>query len=270
MYDFDYLSARSVAEAIAAVGTDGDGTFIAGGMTMIPSLKQRLASPRLLVDITGIEAMRHVRLEGTDLILGGLLTHDTVMRSSDVRRSIPALASLAGVIGDPQVRNRGTLGGSVACNDPAADYPAALVGLGATVVTDRRRIEADAFFRGMFETLLAPDELVVEVSFPVPYQAGYVKLRQPASRYALAGVFVARTPSGVRVAVTGAGPCVFRHLGMEEALEEDFAPETPPRIATLPDGLLADMHASAKYRAHLVGVAASRAVAVARRGEASA
>lgn len=264
MYDFDYVSVGSVADAIAAVGTDGEGKFLAGGMTLIPTLKQRLASPRRLVDITRIEELDRIRLEGVDLVVGGTVIHDEVARAPEVQRSIPALASLAGIIGDAQVRNRGTLAGSVANNDPASDYAAALLGLGATVVTDRRRIAADAFFRGMFETPLAPDELIRAVSFPVPDRAGYVKLRQPASRYALVGVFVARTPSGVRVAVTGAGSCVFRHIAMEEALEESFTAETPRRVLTLADGLVSDIHGSADYRAHLIGVAASRAVAAAR------
>ena len=260
MYDFDYLRSRSIAEAVAAVAAADDGKFLAGGMTLIPTLKQRLARPSLLVDIAGIDALHGIRMEGTSLVVGAMTSHDQVAGAAEVQHSIPALATLASSIGDPQVRNRGTLGGAVANNDPAADYPAAAVGLGGMIVTDRRRLPADAFFSGMFETLLEPAELVVAVEFPVPTQAGYAKFRQPASRYALVAVLVARTPGGVRVAVTGASPCVFRHLAMEAALEESFTPESLDKIVTASDGLLADMHGSAAYRAHLIRVMAKRAV----------
>ena len=232
MYDFDYLRARSITEAVAAIGGAGNGRFLAGGMTLIPALKQRLARPSLLVDLAGIEQLRSLSIEGTSLIVGAMTPHVSVAESREAQRAVPVLAALAGIIGDPQVRNRGTLGGSIANNDPAADYPAAALGLGATIVTDRRRITADTFFVGMFQTLLQPDELVVSVHFPIPDRAGYAKFRQPASRYALVAVLVARTPAGVRVVVTGAGPSVFRHIAMEHALEENFSPRSLDKIET--------------------------------------
>jgi aerobic carbon-monoxide dehydrogenase medium subunit len=263
MYSFDYVRAASVEDAVAAFREADDARYLAGGMTLIPTLSQRLAAPTRLIDVSRIDRLDGIRLTGAALVIGAAVSHDEVSRSAEVRKNIPALAAMAAQIGDPQVRNRGTLGGSVANNDPAADYPAAVLGLGATIVTDRRRIAADAFFLGLFETALESDELVVAVSFPVPDRAGYAKFRQPASRYALVGVLVARTTGGVRVVVTGASPCVFRHVAMEEALEEKFAPESLDRIETPADGLNVDLHGSAAYRAHLVGVLAKRAVAAA-------
>jgi aerobic carbon-monoxide dehydrogenase medium subunit len=263
MYSFEYVRTASVEDAVAAFRGADDARYLAGGMTLIPTLSQRLAAPTRLIDVSRIDRLDGIRLTGAELVIGAAVSHDEVSRSAEVRKDIPALAAMAAQIGDPQVRNRGTLGGSVANNDPAADYPAAVLGLGATIVTDRRRIAADAFFLGLFETALEPDELVVAVSFPVPDRAGYAKFRQPASRYALVGVLVARTTGGVRVVVTGASPCVFRHVAMEEALEEKFAPESLDRIETPADGLNVDLHGSAAYRAHLVGVLAKRAVAAA-------
>jgi carbon-monoxide dehydrogenase medium subunit len=215
------------------------------------------------VDIAGIDELRVLHVTGSSLTIGAMTLHAAVEQSPEVRRALPALGLLAAQIGDPQVRNCGSLGGSIANNDPAADYPAAAVGLGATITTDRRRIGADDFFVGMFETLLEPDELIVSVEFPIPERAAYAKLRQPASRYALAGVLVARLPAGVRVAVTGAGPCVFRHVTMEQALEEKFAPESLDRIVTNDDALISDIHGSASYRAEMIRVLAQRAVAAA-------
>lgn len=264
MYAFDYVLARTVEEAVAAARACDNSRFLAGGMTLIPTLKQRLASPSLLVDLAGIDELRSLQIEGTSLVVGAMVSHAAVEDSAEVKQALPVLATLAHVIGDPQVRNRGTLGGSLANNDPAADYPAAALALGATIITDRRRIAADKFFTGMFETPLEPDELIVSVEFPIPTCAGYAKFRQPASRYALVGVFVARTPAGVRVAVTGASPCVFRHLAMEEALEEEFAPSALARVVSHADGLIADMHGSSAYRAELIRVLAQRAVAAAR------
>jgi aerobic carbon-monoxide dehydrogenase medium subunit len=263
MYSFEYIRTASVEDAVAAFREADDARYLAGGMTLIPTLSQRLAAPTRLIDVSRIDRLDGIRLTGAELVIGAAVSHDDVSRSPNVRKDIPALAALAAQIGDPQVRNRGTLGGSVANNDPAADYPAAVLGLGATIVTDRRRIAADAFFLGLFETALEPDELVVAVNFPVPDRAGYAKFRQPASRYALVGVLVARTTGGVRVVVTGASPCVFRHVAMEEALEEKFAPESLHRIETPADGLNVDLHGSAAYRAHLVGVLAKRAVTAA-------
>ena len=260
MHNFDYLRPTSVAEAIEAFRAVENGRFLAGGMTLIPTMKQRLASPTCLIDLSGIEGLDTIRVERTDLVVGAMARHDDVANSTESRSAIPALANLAASIGDPRVRNRGTLGGSIANNDPAADYTAGVLGLGATIITDRRRIAADRFFPAMFETALEPDELVVAVSFPIPLRAGYAKLPQTASRYALVGVMVASTPAGVRVAVTGAGPKVFRHIEMEAALERDFSQIALDSVATRSEGLNTDMHGSAAYRAHLVGVLAKRAI----------
>jgi aerobic carbon-monoxide dehydrogenase medium subunit len=260
MHNFDYLRPTSVAEAIEAFRAVENGRFLAGGMTLIPTMKQRLASPTCLIDLSGIEGLDTIRVERTDLVVGAMARHDTIANSPESRTAIPALANLAASIGDPQVRNRGTLGGSIANNDPAADHTAGVLGLGATIITDRRRIAADLFFPAMFETALEPDELVVAVSFPIPLRAGYAKLPQTASRYALVGVMVASTPTGVRVAVTGAAPKVFRHIEMEAALERDFSQIELDSVVTRSEGLNTDMHGSAAYRAHLVDVLAKRAV----------
>jgi carbon-monoxide dehydrogenase medium subunit len=261
VHAFNHVRASSVAEAIASLKGAVDGKFLAGGMTLIPTLKQRLAAPSDLIDLSGIAELRSIALNGASLSIGAMTTHDAVANSTEVRKSIPALAKLAGGIGDPQVRNRGTIGGSIANNDPAADYPAAVLGLGATVHTDRRTIPADGFFVGMFETALKEDELIIKVTFPVPERAGYVKFEQRASRYALVGVMAAESPIGVRVVVTGAGPCVFRMSEMEDALAADFSPAALEGIRVPGDGLNSDMHGSAEYRAHLIGVMARRAVA---------
>ena len=236
---------------------------MAGGMTLLPVLKQRLAAPSVVIDIGGIAELTGIAVEDGRLVIGALVLHDTVARSPVVREHVPALAALAGAIGDPQVRNRGTLGGSVANNDPAADYPAGVLALDATIHTDRREIAADAFFTGLFETALEPGELITRVSFPLPAKAGYARFRQPASGYPLVGVFVADTAAGPRVAVTGAGPGVFTVPAMERALAGDFSPHVLDGI-TVPEGnLSSDLHGSADYRAHLVSVMARRAVAAA-------
>ena len=263
MYAFNHVRASSVAEAIASLQRAVDGKLLASGMTLIPTLKQRLAAPSDLLDLSGIAELRSIALNSASISIGAMTTHDAVANSTEVRKSIPALAKLTGGIGDPQVRNRGTIGGSIANSDPAADYPAAVLGLGATVHTDRRTIPADGFFAGMFETTLEGDELIIKVTFPVPEKAGYVKFEQRASRYALVGVMVAKSPNGVRVAVTGAGPCVFRMGEMEDALAADFSPAALEGIPVPADGLNSDMHGSADYRAHLIGVMARRAVAAA-------
>jgi carbon-monoxide dehydrogenase medium subunit len=262
MYEFNYQKAASLEEAAKALGADEDAKLVAGGMTLIPTLKKRLAKPSDLIDLASVPGLKGISEEGGGLRIGAMTRHAEVQRSDIVKRVIPALSALAGLIGDPAVRNRGTIGGSISNNDPAADYPSAVVGLGATVVTTKREIAGDDFFTGMFETALAPDEIVTAVKFPKPEAAAYQKFKNPASRYAIVGVFVARTAGGVRVAVTGAGPCVFRVPEMEAALGKSFTADAIKDIA-IPDGdLNTDIHASAEYRAHLVNVMARRAVAV--------
>ncbi|MDX1607006.1 MAG: xanthine dehydrogenase family protein subunit M [Candidatus Competibacterales bacterium] len=263
MYEFDYRRARSLDEARQLLAGAEDGKLLAGGMTLLPSLKLRLAAPSLLIDLAPLEDLRGIRREGENLRIGALTRHAEVADDSRVREAIPALARLAGGIGDPQVRNRGTLGGSLANADPAADYPAAVLGLDATVLTDRREIAADDFFVDLFETALEDDEIITAVRFPPPRRAAYVKCPNPASRYAVVGVFVADTARGVRVAVTGAGPCVFRVEAMEQALAERFEPEAIADVVIDSTELNEDIHASAEYRAHLVTVMARRAVAAA-------
>lgn len=261
MYDFEYQRASSLTDAAGKLKAADDGKLMAGGMTLIPTLKQRLASPSHVIDLGRIGDLKGITVSGDTVTIGAMTTHATVANSLDVAKAIPALAALAGEIGDPAVRNRGTIGGSICNNDPSADYPAGLLGLGATIHTDRRTIAAEDFFVDLFETALEPDEIVTKVSFPVPEKACYVKFPNPASRYAVVGVFVAKTGSTVRVAVTGAGACAFRVEAMEQALASDFRPEAIEGIAISADGLNTDIHASAEYRAHLVGVMARRAVA---------
>ena len=262
MYAFEFDSATSVSEVVAALRADHEAKLIAGGMTLLPTMKQRLASPSRLIALDRVAEMQGISCDGKQLVIGAMTRHAEVARSPEVRSTIPALADLASRIGDPQVRNRGTLGGSIANSDPAADYPAGLLGLRATVHTDRRAIAADDFFTAMFETALEADEIVVRVSFPIPEQAAYAKFPNPASGYAVVGVLVAKTGGAVRVAVTGAGDRVFRVPAMEQVLAADFSPAALVGIG-VPDGvaLNEDMHASAAYRAHLVTVMAARAVA---------
>jgi carbon-monoxide dehydrogenase medium subunit len=260
MYAFDYHKPRSLPEAAELLNAKPEARLLAGGMTLIPTLKQRLASPSDLVDLGGMTDLVGITVSDGTIRIGAMTTHATVAHSAEVKAALPALAALAEGIGDPQVRHRGTIGGSISNADPAADYPAGLVGLGATVITDRREIAADDFFTGMFETALEPGEIVRQVSFPIPLAAAYAKFPNPASRYAVAGVFVARTATGVRVAVTGAGPSVFRLPEMEAALTASFTPEAIAGIQVDADDLNTDPHATAAYRAHLVGVMATRAV----------
>jgi len=260
MYDFTYHRASDVADAVGKVGAAAEGQFLAGGHTLLPTLKLRLARPSDLVDLQDVEDLRGVSVADGGVTVKAMTTHATVAASKAARDAIPALAALAGGIGDPHVRARGTIGGSIANNDPAADYPAAVVGLGATVKTDRREIAGDDFFTGMFETALGDGELVTEVRFPRADRAAYYKFKNPASRFAIVGVFVARTGGGVRVAVTGAGPCVFRVGEMEEALAADFSSAAIRDVHIPEDGLNSDIHAQADYRAHLVNVCARRAV----------
>ena len=260
MYDFTYHRASDVADAVGKVGAAAEGQFLAGGHTLLPTLKLRLARPSDLVDLQDVEDLRGVSVADGGVTVKAMTTHATVAASQAARDAIPALAALAGGIGDPHVRARGTIGGSIANNDPAADYPAAVVGLGATVKTDRREIAGDDFFTGMFETALGDGELVTEVRFPRADRAAYYKFKNPASRFAIVGVFVARTGGGVRVAVTGAGPCVFRAGEMEAALAADFSSAAIRDVRIPENGLNSDIHAQADYRAHLVNVCARRAV----------
>lgn len=260
MYAFNYHRPSSLEEAKKALSGAEDGKIVAGGMTLIPTMKQRLASPSDLVDLAAIGDLKGVCEDGDSLVVGAMTPHAAVAANDLVKSKIPALAALADGIGDPQVRNRGTIGGSIANADPAADYPAGLVGLGATVKTDKREIAADDFFTGLFETALEDDELVISVSFPVPEKAGYAKFANPASRYAIVGVMVSSGPAGTRVAVTGAGPSVFRVAEMESALESNWSPDAVKGISVDAGDLNGDLHASAEYRAHLVGVMAARAV----------
>ncbi len=262
MYNFEYQKPRSVADAAKAIGSAEDGKLLAGGMTLIPTLKQRLAKPSDLIDLGSIPELRGIKRDGNAIVIGAMTKHVEVADSDVVKGAIPALAHLAELIGDPQVRNRGTLGGSIANNDPAADYPAAVVGLGATVVTNKRKIAAEAFFKGMFETALAPDEIITKVQFPIAKKAAYEKFKHPASGFALVGVFVSKRGSDIRVAVTGAGSNgVFRVKSFEEALKKRFSPKSIEGMTIPADGMNSDIHGSAEYRAHLVAVLARRALA---------
>ncbi|MDH3660720.1 MAG: xanthine dehydrogenase family protein subunit M [Alphaproteobacteria bacterium] len=263
MYEFNVRKPGSVSLAVAALQGAEDGKLLAGGQTLIPTLKQRLASPSDLVDLGAVGELKGISDEGSAVKVGAMTTHAEVATSEVVRSQIPALAELAGLIGDPQVRNRGTIGGSIANADPAADYPAAIVGLNATVHTNQRSIAADDFFTGLFETALNDDEIITAVSFPKPSKAGYAKFPNPASRYAVVGVMVAQTGGQTRVAVTGAGPSAFRIADAESALSSNFSADALQNLAVSPADLNSDIHASAEYRAHLVGVMARRAVAAA-------
>ena len=263
MYAFEYHRPETLSAAVGDLANP-DAKVLAGGMTLLPTMKQRLASPAALIDLRNVRELAGIAREGDNLVIGAMAKHAEVAQSSVVQAAIPALASLAGVIGDPAVRNKGTIGGSLANNDPAADYPAAALALGATIVTNKRRIAAQEFFTGLFETALEAGELITQVSFPIPQRAAYEKFRNPASRYALVGVFVAKTAGGVRVAVTGSGSSgVFRAKEFEAALEKNFSPAGLEGVAMSADGLNSDMHADADYRAHLIGVMAKRAVAAA-------
>jgi carbon-monoxide dehydrogenase medium subunit len=260
MYAFDFVRHATLEEAVAALGGE-EAQTIAGGQTLIPTLKQRLARPATLVSLTGIDTLK--RILPSDRAgrarIGGGATHAAVAR--EMAGAYPALAALAGRIGDPAVRNRGTIGGSLANNDPSADYPAAALGSGATIITNTREIAADDFFQGMFTTALEPGEIITEVMFPVPRRANYQKFLQPASRFALVGVFVAEYPDGVRVAVTGASESgVFRWTEAETALSSNFSAAAVKGLKASADGLIGDLHGSPEYRAHLIGVLTGRAV----------
>jgi aerobic carbon-monoxide dehydrogenase medium subunit len=262
MYNFSFHRPTGLRQASNMLGKLEEAKILAGGQTLIPTMKLRLASPGNIVDLNAIEGeMAGIELKGRSIVIGAMTRHADVANSEVVKEHIPALAYLAGLIGDPAVRHRGTLGGSIANNDPNSDYPAACLGLGATIITTKGKHTADDFFKGMFETALEPDEIITKVSFPIAKKAGYEKFRNQASRFALVGVFAAKRGSEIRVAVTGAGSNgVFRVPSFEEALKKRFAPKSLEGLTIPADGINSDIHGSAEYRAHLVGVMARRAV----------
>ncbi len=259
MYAFTFERPASAADAVklAAAG----GKLLAGGQTLLASMKLRLTSAEQVVDLGGIAELAGVKKDGSNVVIGAMTRHADVAKNADVKAAIPALADLANGIGDRQVRAMGTMGGSVANNDPSACYPSAVLALGATVHTNQRKIAADDYFQGMFTTALQDGELITAISFPAPKRAAYMKFKQPASRFALIGVFVAQTDSGVRVAVTGGGNGVFRHKGLEDALSKSFTPEAAAAVKIDAGDLSSDLHASAAYRANLISVMTQRAVA---------
>jgi aerobic carbon-monoxide dehydrogenase medium subunit len=260
MYQTNYHRAASVADAVKKMKGAEDGKYLSGGMTLIPTMKQRLASPSDVIDLTRISDIKGVKISGKTVTIGAATTHADVAGDSKLQSLCPALASLASHIGDPHVRHRGTIGGSIANNDPAADYPSAMLALNATIITDKRAIPADKFFKGLFETSLKDGEIVKAVSFTAPAKAAYSKFPNPASLYAMAGVFVAKLKDGVRVAVTGAGEDgVFRHKGLEAALSKKFDAASVDGVQVSAKGLMSDMHGSAVYRANLIKVMAKRA-----------
>jgi carbon-monoxide dehydrogenase medium subunit len=261
MYEFKYHRPATVRQAANLLVKNEDAKVIAGGHTLLPVMKQRLASPPHLVDLSHIEGLDGIEMKGRSLVIGATAKHANVATSAVVGEAIPALAELAGMIGDPAVRHKGTIGGSLANNDPTADYPAAVLALGATIVTNKRRLKAEEYFQGLFTTALESDEIITKVMFPLPKKAAYIKFRNQASRYALVGVFVAKRPSDVRVAVTGAGSeGVFRVTSFEEALKKRFSPKVLDGLTVPAEGLNSDLHGSAEYRAHLISVLARRAV----------
>ncbi|MFN7086531.1 MAG: FAD binding domain-containing protein [Burkholderiales bacterium] len=260
MYPFNYVKADTLAEAGALLAANPEAKLLAGGMTLIPTMKTRLARPSHLIDIAGLAELAGIGEHGNSLVIGAAVRYREIAASAVVKKTIPALARLAAVIGDPQVRNCGTIGGSVANNDPAADCPAALLALGATVVTTQREIAAEDFFQGMFATALDPAEIVVRLSFPIPKRAAYAKFPHPASGYAMAGVFIAETAAGMRVAVTGAGPGVFRWHEAETALAGNPSASALETLSVAADDLNEDLHAPREYRANLVKVMAQRAL----------
>ena len=261
MHAFEYHRPSSTKEAIALAGKKDESRYLAGGQSLVQAMKLRLSSPSDLIDLGTIKDLGGIKATKDGVEIGAMTRHADVAGSKDVQKAIPALAALAGIIGDRQVRHMGTIGGSLANNDPAADYPAAVLGLGATITTNKRKIEADKFFKGLYETALEAGELITSVAFPAPKRAAYMKFKNPASRFAIVGVFVADFGGGkVRVGVTGAGPSAFRQAEMEKALGAKFAPDAVANIKVKPDGLNNDLHASPEYRAHLITVMAKRAV----------
>ncbi len=264
MQSFQYHRATSAAQATQMLSGKPDGKFLAGGQSLLPTMRLRLASPSDLVDLGNATDLAHIKVDGNHIVIGAMARHTQVENHADVKSKIKGLASLAGGIGDRQVRNMGTLGGSLANNDPSACYPAAVLGLGATIHTNKQQIAADDFFKGLYDTALSEGELITAVSFPVPTKSAYIKFKNPASRFAIVGVFVSQSANGVRVAVTGAGASgVFRVPAMEAALANSFTPDAIKGIAVDADNMISDIHGSAEYRAHLIGVIAGRAVAAA-------
>jgi carbon-monoxide dehydrogenase medium subunit len=262
MYAFEYHRPQSVADAAKLMASIGEAKLLAGGHTLIPTMKQRLANPPALVDLSRVAELRGIDKKGNALVIGAMTTHDEVANSPVVRGAIPGLCEVAASIGDPHVRNRGTIGGSVANNDPAADYPAALLALNATIATNKREIKADDFLKGLFTTALGDGEIITRISFPIPGKFAYMKFANPASRYALVGVAVAQNGREARVGVTGAGSSgAFRHKAAEAALGSSWGAQALANLATNAADMMSDMHADAAYRAHLVGVMARRAVA---------
>jgi aerobic carbon-monoxide dehydrogenase medium subunit len=262
MYNFTFHRPETLRQAVNLLTKNEDAKLLAGGHTLLPTMKLRLASPPQLIDLSRIEGLAGIAVSGRSIAIGAMTRHADVHTSPVVQEAAPVLAKLAGMIGDPAVRHMGTIGGSIANNDPTADYPAACLGLGATIITNKRRIPADDFFTGMFSTALEPAEIITKVSFPLPKKAAYQKFRNQASRYALVGVFVAKRGSDIRVAVTGAGANgVFRVAAFEAALKKRFSPKSLEGLSVAADGLNSDIHGSAEYRAHLIGVLAQRAVA---------
>jgi aerobic carbon-monoxide dehydrogenase medium subunit len=261
MYDFAYEKPGSLADAVKVLSADMEAKALAGGQTFIPVLKQRLNKPSVVVDLAKL-GLSGITVSGDKVTIGAMTTHAAIASNPEIKAKIPGLAHQASMIGDEAVRHRGTMGGSLANNDPAACYPSALLALGGTIKTDRRSIAADDFFQGMFTTALEQGEIITSIELPVPQKSAYEKFRNPASRYAIVGVFVAKFPAGVRLAITGASQGgVFRHTEMEKALSANFAPDAISGIVTPPDDLNGDIHASAEYRAHLIGVVSKRAVA---------
>jgi aerobic carbon-monoxide dehydrogenase medium subunit len=264
MENFNYHRPVKVADAVKLMKKAKDGKFLSGGHTLVPTMKQGLASPTDVIDLSGIKSTG-IKVTAKAVIISASATHAEVAADKGLKKAIPGLAALAGGIGDPHVRHKGTIGGSVANNDPAADYPSACMALGAIIHTDARKIPADKFFTGMFSTALKPAEVITAVEFPIPKKSAYAKFPNPASLYAMVGVYVAQDAKGAaRVAITGAGPGVFRHPEMEAALSKSFKDDAVAGIKTKARGLNADMHASSEYRAHLINVMARRAVAEAR------
>ena len=261
MYRFNYHKPANIEQAIALYQSADDPMYLSGGMTLIPTMKQRLATPTDLIDLSEIGDLNGIVVNADQVSVGAFTRHNEVAGHPEIQAQLPVLSHLAGLIGDNQVRNRGTLGGSIANSDPAADYPAAVVGLGATVVTQSRQIEGDDFFQDLFETALKPSEIVTQVIFPIPLRAAYRKFPNPASRYAVVGVLVAEFADGIRVGVTGAGPCAFRASGIEEVLSNDLSIAAIDSVEVPEAGFNNDLHASAEYRAHLVKVMAKRAMA---------
>ena len=261
MHAFEYHRPSTTKDALALGAQKSEGRYLAGGQSLVQAMKLRLSSPSDLIDLAAISDLKALSGDAGSVTIGAMVRHADVAASPAVQKAIPALAQLAGIIGDRQVRHMGTIGGSLANSDPAADYPAAVLGLGATITTNKRKIEADKFFKGLYETALEPGELITQVAFPAPQRAAYMKFKNPASRFALVGVFVADFGNGaVRVGVTGAGACAFRQAEMEKALSQKFAPESVAGIKVKADGLNNDLHASPEYRAHLITVMAKRAV----------